>query len=587
MECGKEGRKEGGRDMAYKTAGKIAAELLKEWNIDHIYGMPGDSINELINELRHEKNSLRFIQVRHEETAALAAAADAKLTGKIGVCLSIAGPGAVHLLNGLYDAKADGVPVLAITGQVASNEIGRDMFQEIGLERMFENVSVFNQQVHSAEALPDLLNQAIRTAYSQKGVAVLSVSDDLFAEKIKRKPAYTSALYIDGGLQPKKSQLLQCAQLINQAKQPVILAGKGMKSAGYELLEFADKAAAPIIITLPAKGVVPDRHPYVLGNLGHIGTKPASEAMEECDLLIMLGTSFPYRDYLPEDTPAIQLDADPAKIGKRYPVTAGLVCDAKTGLAELTKTIERKTNRSFLESCTEYMNKWRYHIEKDEQKATDPLKPQQVIARLQDAVADDAVLSVDVGNVTVWMARHFDMDDQDFLISSWLGTMGCGLPGAIAAKLSHPERQAVAVCGDGGFSMSMHDFPTAVKYDLPIVIVILNNQNLGMIQYEQQEKGHIEFATKLENVDYAKFAEACGGKGFSVKKHEELIPALKNAFKSQTAAVIDVAIEDEPPLPGKISYTQAASFSKYMLKKFVEKKELDLPPLKKSLRRLF
>ncbi|MED2942536.1 pyruvate oxidase [Bacillus swezeyi] len=572
--------------MANKTAGKIGAELLKEWNIDHVYGMPGDSINEFVDELRHEENNLRFVQVRHEETAALAAAADAKLTGKIGVCLSIAGPGAVHLLNGLYDAKADGVPVLAIAGQVSSNEIGRDTFQEIGLERMFEDVAVFNQQVHSAEALPDLLNQAIRTAYSQKGVAVLTVSDNLFAEKIKRKPVYTSALYIEGDLYPKQSQLMQCAQLINEAKKPVILAGRGMKSAREELLEFADKAAAPIIITLPAKGAVPDRHPHMLGNLGHIGTKSAYEAMEACDLLIMLGTSFPYRDYLPEDTPAIQLDNNPAKIGKRYPVTAGLVCDAKTGLFELTKTIERKTSRSFLESCTEHMNKWRYQIEKDEHEATSPLKPQQVIARLEDAVADDGVLSVDVGNVTVWMTRHFNMTNQDFLISSWLGTMGCGLPGAISAKLSYPERQVVAVCGDGGFSMSMHDFPTAVKYDLPIVVVILNNQNLGMIQYEQQEKGHLEYATALENVDYAKFAEACGGKGFSVTRHEELIPALKNAFQSQEPAIIDVAIEDEPPLPGKISYTQAANYSKYMMKKFFEKKELDLPPLKKSLKRI-
>ncbi|MFN2746696.1 MULTISPECIES: pyruvate oxidase [unclassified Bacillus (in: firmicutes)] len=573
--------------MANKTAGKIAAELLKEWNIHHVYGMPGDSINEWIDDLRHEESNIRFIQVRHEETAALAAAAEAKLTGKIGVCLSIAGPGAVHLLNGLYDAKADGAPVLAITGQVSSNQIGRDYFQEIGLERLFEDVSVFNQQVHSAEALPDLLNQAIRTAYSQKGPAVLSVSDDVFAERVERKPVYTSALYIDGDLRPKQSQLLQCAQLINEAKKPVILAGRGMKAAREELLAFADKAAAPIIITLPAKGIVPDRHPHMLGNLGHIGTKPAYEAMEECDLLIMLGTSFPYRDYLPEGAAAVQLDNNPAKIGKRYPVKAALVCDAKLGLAELTRTIERKTNRSFLESCTEHMNKWRQQLEKDEQVATSPLKPQQVIARLEDAVADDAVLSVDVGNVTVWMARHFQMTGQEFLISSWLGTMGCGLPGAISAKLSHPGRQVVAVCGDGGFSMSMHDFPTAVKYDLPLVVVIFNNQNLGMIQYEQQEKGHLEYATDLENIDFAKFAEACGGKGFSVVKHEELIPALKSAFASQKPAIIDVTIEDEPPLPGKISYTQAANYSKYMVKKFFGKKELDLPPLKKSIKRLF
>lgn len=469
-------------------------ELLEQWGVGHIYGIPGDSINEFIEELRHERNNLTFIQTRHEEVAALAAAAEAKLTGQIGVCLSIAGPGAVHLLNGLYDAKADGVPVLAIAGQVASDEIGRDSFQEIKLEQMFEDVAVFNQQVHTAEALPDLLNQAIRTAYSKKGVAVLTVSDDLFAQKIKREPVYTSPIYLKADIEPKKEHLVTCAQYINNAKKPVILAGQGLKSAKEELLAFADKAAAPIVITLPAKGVVPDSHPHFLGNLGQIGTKPAYEAMEECDLLIMLGTSFPYRDYLPDDTPAIQLDSDPAKIGKRYPVNAGIVSDAALGLKELTEYIEYKEDRRFLDACTEHMKHWWKEIEKDETEATHLLKPQQVIARLQDAAAEDAVLSVDVGTVTVWMARHFKMKKQDFIVSSWLATMGCGLPGAIAASLAEPERQSIAICGDGGFSMVMQDLPTAVKYKLPITVVVLNNENLGMIEYEQRVKGNIDLS---------------------------------------------------------------------------------------------
>ncbi|UYU28527.1 thiamine pyrophosphate-binding protein [Bacillus subtilis] len=527
--------------MAHKTAGQAMTELLEQWGVDHVYGIPGDSINEFIEELRHERNQLKFIQTRHEEVAALAAAAEAKLTGKIGVCLSIAGPGAVHLLNGLYDAKADGAPVLAIAGQVSSGEVGRDYFQEIKLEQMFEDVAVFNREVHSAESLPDLLNQAIRTAYSKKGVAVLSVSDDLFAEKIKR-----------------------------------------------ELLEFADKAAAPIVVTLPAKGVVPDKHPHFLGNLGQIGTKPAYEAMEECDLLIMLGTSFPYRDYLPDDTPAIQLDSDPAKIGKRYPVTAGLVCDSALGLRELTEYIERKEDRRFLNACTEHMQHWWNEIEKDETEATTPLKPQQVVARLQEAAADDAVLSVDVGTVTVWMARHFKMNaNQDFIVSSWLATMGCGLPGAIAASLSEPERQAIAVCGDGGFSMVMQDLPTAVKYKLPITVVILNNENLGMIEYEQQVKGNIDYVTKLQNVDYAAFAESCGAKGIKVTKAEELAPAFHEALHSDQPVVVDVMIGNEPPLPGKITYGQAKGFSKYMLKNFFENQKIEMPSLKKSLKRLF
>ncbi|MEE5179948.1 pyruvate oxidase [Bacillus subtilis] len=574
--------------MAHKTAGQAMTELLEQWGVDHVYGIPGDSINEFIEELRHERNQLKFIQTRHEEVAALAAAAEAKLTGKVGVCLSIAGPGAVHLLNGLYDAKADGAPVLAIAGQVSSGEVGRDYFQEIKLEQMFEDVAVFNREVHSAESLPDLLNQAIRTAYSKKGVAVLSVSDDLFAEKIKREPVYTSPVYIEGNLEPKKEQLVTCAQYINNAKKPIILAGQGMKKAKRELLEFADKAAAPIVVTLPAKGVVPDKHPHFLGNLGQIGTKPAYEAMEECDLLIMLGTSFPYRDYLPDDTPAIQLDSDPAKIGKRYPVTAGLVCDSALGLRELTEYIERKEDRRFLNACTEHMQHWWNEIEKDETEATTPLKPQQVVARLQEAAADDAVLSVDVGTVTVWMARHFKMNaNQDFIVSSWLATMGCGLPGAIAASLSEPERQAIAVCGDGGFSMVMQDLPTAVKYKLPITVVILNNENLGMIEYEQQVKGNIDYVTKLQNVDYAAFAESCGAKGIKVTKAEELAPAFHEALHSDQPVVVDVMIGNEPPLPGKITYGQAKGFSKYMLKNFFENQKIEMPSLKKSLKRLF
>ncbi|MGK9268383.1 pyruvate oxidase [Bacillus inaquosorum] len=574
--------------MAHKTAGQAMTELLEQWGVDHVYGIPGDSINEFIEELRHERNQLKFIQTRHEEVAALAAAAEAKLTGKIGVCLSIAGPGAVHLLNGLYDAKADGAPVLAIAGQVSSGEVGRDYFQEIKLEQMFEDVAVFNREVHSAETLPDLLNQAIRTAYSKKGVAVLSVSDDLFAEKIKREPVYTSPVYIEGNLEPKKEQLVTCAQYINNAKKPIILAGQGMKKAKRELLAFADKAAAPIVVTLPAKGVVPDKHPHFLGNLGQIGTKPAYEAMEECDLLIMLGTSFPYRDYLPDDTPAIQLDSDPAKIGKRYPVTAGLVCDSALGLRELTEYIERKEDRGFLNACTEHMQHWWNEIEKDETEAATPLKPQQVVARLQEAAADDAVLSVDVGTVTVWMARHFKMNaNQDFIVSSWLATMGCGLPGAIASSLAEPERQAIAVCGDGGFSMVMQDLPTAVKYKLPITVVILNNENLGMIEYEQQVKGNIDYVTKLQNVDYAAFAESCGAKGIKVTRAEELAPAFHEALHADQPTVVDVMIGNEPPLPGKITYGQAKGFSKYMLKNFFENQKIEMPSLKKSLKRLF
>ncbi|MGC4377337.1 pyruvate oxidase [Fictibacillus sp. Mic-4] len=572
--------------MFNKRAGEVLIDLLLEWEVDHIYGVPGDSINHVIEELRKVEDKIKFIQVRHEEVGALAAASYAKLTGKIGVCLSIAGPGAVHLLNGLYDAKADGAPVLVLSGQVNSEHLGTDDFQELNLEKMFDDVAVYNKQITNEEQLPDLVNQAIRTAYAEKGVAVLTIPDDIPTKRVKGKWTRKSAIRAKSDLFPKQDDLEQAIMLINKAERPVILAGKGAGHAREELEQFAEKIAAPIVVSLPGKGVIPCDHPYNLGNLGQIGTKPAYEAMEETDLLIMIGTSFPYRDYLPEDAPGIQIDCDPTQIAKRYPVDVGLVGDSKATLQWLNEHLARKEDRVFLEACQEAMENWREHIHKDEVEQSTPIKPQQVIHHLQSIVEKDAVLSVDVGNVTVWVARHFRITEQKMIISSWLATMGCGLPGAIAAKLAYPERQAVAVCGDGGFSMVMHDFVTAVRYKLPMIVVILNNEKLGMIKYEQQVAGHLEYEVDLAPFHFAKFAEVCGGEGYRVERYEELLPALKKAALAEKPVIVDVVIEDEPPLPGKITYGQAAGYSKHVLKKFFQERKVDLPPLKKAIKRL-
>ncbi|WP_033541261.1 pyruvate oxidase [Planococcus sp. CAU13] len=528
--------------MFEKKAGAYVIDLLKQWQVSHIYGMPGDSINEFMEELRKEE-AIRFIQIRHEETGALAAAAYAKLTGQIGVCLSIAGPGAVHLQNGLYDAKKDKVPVLALVGQVSTELVGTDAFQEMKLESMFEEVAVYNRRVQKAEQLPDMLNQAIKTAYAKKGPAVLIVSDDLFAEKIKREKELSSAVYARPHMLPADEDLATAAKLINAAEKPVILAGKGSDGAAAEVLMFAEQIKAPVIASFPSKGLIPDEHPNNLGHLGQLGTEPAKQVMKEADLLILAGTAYPYRDYLPDDASAIQIDIDSAAIGKYYPVTLGIASELEPVMSWLIEHIEPKDD-GFLTKYQEKRKDWYDKLQADMDKETEHLQPQQVIAEVQAILEPEAVVSLDVGSVTLWAARYLHLTDQKMVVSAWIATMGCGLPGAIAGKLAYPDKQVVALTGDGGFSMGMQDFVTAVKYDLPMIIVIFNNQKIQLIETEQEEMGNKATNIDLANIDYAAFAEACGGAGFTAKTRSELKEALMQAKNSGKPAVIDAYVED-------------------------------------------
>ena len=569
-----------------RRTGEIITELLEQWKIDHIYGMPGDSINELIEDLRKKQESIQFVQIRHEEVGALSASAYAKLTGKIGVCLSIAGPGAVHLLNGLYDAKEDGVPVLAIVGQVSSTKVGTNTFQEINLENMFDDVAVFNERAASAEQLPDLLNMAIRSAYANNGPAVLIVPDDLFKVKQKYDVPLTAPMYNKPAVIPDQESMSQAVHLINNAKKPVILAGRGNKGASQSLIDFATTIQAPIVLSLLGKGIIPDYHELNLGQHGQIGTKPAYGAIMEADLLLLVGTSFPYREFLPNNTKAIQIEIESDKIGNYYPTTVGLCGDIKKVLPMLTSMVTGKSDSPYLHKYQEKMKKWHIHMQAEKKEKSHPIQAPQVMHELEQVVENDAVISSDVGNVTVWTVRYFPFTNQNFTISGRLATMGAGLPGAIAAQIAFPDKQVVGICGDGGFSMVMHDFMTAVKYELPIKIVILNNSKIGMIKYEQQEMGHLNYETNLGEVDFAAFAEACGGDGFRIEKNEDLANTMKQAFLSNKPTIIDVAIEDMAPLPGNISYGQAIKYGEFLIKDFFTNKKIEFPDLKTSLRRL-
>lgn len=561
-------------------------DLLMKWNVDHIYGMPGDSINELAEDLRKKEDEIKFIQIRHEETGALAASAYAKLTGKLGVCFSIAGPGAIHLLNGLYDAKKDRVPVLALVGQVKSDETGTEAFQEVDLQNIFSDVAVYCEQAVSAAQLPDMLNMAIRRAYVNRGVSVLIVPDDLFAVKQNNREPITAPEITLPGSFPEQQALMNSVQLVKEAKKTVILAGRGCTGASQELLDFAEKIHAPIVVSLLGKGIIPDYHPLNLGQHGQIGTKPAYQAIMEADLLILVGTSFPYRDFLPKETKAIQIDILPERIGDLYPITEGLCGDAKKVLAALNKMTEENKDTAFLEKYQEKMKKWHAQLELDKQADSEPIIGPQVMNALEGVMDDDAVISCDVGNVTVWTARYLPFLHQKFAISGRLATMGCGLPGAIAGQIAYPDKQVIGICGDGGFSMTMHDFVTAVKYDLPVKIIVLNNSQIGMIKYEQEQLGHLHYQTSLGEIDFAKFAESCGGDGYRVENIADLQSAIQQAFTSNKPAIVDVVIKDQAPLPGNITYDQAVHFGEFLVKEFFTNKKVEVPNVKKSLERL-
>lgn len=572
--------------MFNKRTGEIMADQLIDHGVKHVFGLPGDSINEFVDDLRKKQEEIEFVQVRHEETGALSASSYAKLTGQIGVTLAIAGPGAVHLMNGLYDAKADSAPVLAIVGQVNSDQVGTGAFQEINLERMFDDVAVFNKRAETEAQLPDLLNQAIREAYAAKGVSVLIVPDDLFAAKHKDEPKLTAPGYTKPSIMPKSEDMKEARSLIEAAEKPVILAGKGTSGAKESLLSFAEAIQAPIVLSLLAKGIIPDHHPYCLGQHGQIGTKPAYHAIKETDLLILIGTQFPYRDFLPDNVKAIQIDNEPSNLGRHYPIDVGLPGDARETMDALRESLSPIEKRDFLSTYQEKMKDWHIALQEEKRSTENPLHAPQVMYQLEKLMKPGAIISGDVGNSTVWVSRFLPLIDQKYIVSGWLATMGSALPGALAGQLAYPDKQVIGIAGDGGFSMVMHDFVTAVKNDLPIKMIVLNNSKIGMIKYEQEQMGHLNYETDLGEIDFAKFAEACGGEGYRIESYEDLESKMQQAFLSNKPALIDVVIEDQAPLPGHIDYTSAVNFSSYIIKNFFETGTLDLPDIRKSLKRL-
>ncbi|HDM0198243.1 TPA: pyruvate oxidase [Staphylococcus aureus] len=577
--------------MAKIKANEALVKALQAWDIDHLYGIPGDSIDAVVDSLRTVRDQFKFYHVRHEEVASLAAAGYTKLTGKIGVALSIGGPGLIHLLNGMYDAKMDNVPQLILSGQTNSTALGTKAFQETNLQKLCEDVAVYNHQIEKGDNVFEIVNEAIRTAYEQKGVAVVICPNDLLTEKIKdttNKPVDTSRPTV---VSSKYKDIKKAVKLINKSKKPVMLIGVGAKHAKDELREFIEMAKIPVIHSLPAKTILPDDHPYSIGNLGKIGTKTSYQTMQEADLLIMVGTNYPYVDYLPKkNIKAIQIDTNPKNIGHRFNINVGIVGDSKIALHQLTENIKHVAERPFLNKTLERKAVWDKWMEQDKNNNSKPLRPERLMASINKFIKDDAVISADVGTATVWSTRYLNLGvNNKFIISSWLGTMGCGLPGAIASKIAYPNRQAIAIAGDGAFQMVMQDFATAVQYDLPLTVFVLNNKQLAFIKYEQQAAGELEYAVDFSDMDHAKFAEAAGGKGYTIKSASEVDAIVEEALAQDVPTIVDVYVDpNAAPLPGKIVNEEALGYGKWAFRSITEDKHLDLdqiPPISVAAKR--
>jgi len=369
---------------------------------------------------------------------------------------------------------------------------------------------------------------------------------------------------------PTQELLVEAAKRIDAAERPVVLAGKGARASREALLALAEKGSIPVVNTLPGKGVVPDEHPLALGGLGLLGARPAHTAMEQTDLCIMVGTSYPYLEFLPKPAQVIQLDWEASQIGKRYPVDVGLVGSAEPTLRLLAEAVHPREDHAWADRLGAARQQW-FEAVDEQAKARvhrgHGVHPQWVADRLSQVVDENANISVDVGNSVVWMARNFRIRNHGWLVSSWLGSMGFGMPAAIAAKLAQPDLQSVAAVGDGGFAMLMADFATAVKYDLPIVVVVFNNQRLGMIKFEQEGRGMPEFGTRRWNLDFADFAEGAGGKGIRVDRAEEVEEALRQALRQGVPTVVDIATDaNEKPLPPRISFDQARGYAEALFR---------------------
>ena len=521
------------------TVSDVLIEQIAAWGIKYVFGLPGTSSLGLIDAIR-KNNKIKYIQVRHEQTAAFMASAHGKLTGNVAACLSIAGPGATNLATGLYDAKLDHSPVLALTGLVARQSIGPGSFQEIDQHSFFEPICVFNKVLMSEDQTIKLITLAIKHALVERGVSHISIPNDVQKVPYKAKILPLEGRIPNRAISPSPFLINKSALIIDDAKRPVIISGFGALGNGDELLKLAEKITAPIVTTFRGKGVIDEDHELYVGSHGGIGSTSASSLVQNSDLLIIIGSSFSDMTQIPEKR-MIQVDIDPMMIAKNYPVEVGLWGNCSELIPALTNAVSEKKNDKYFTEIKRLKKEWVDLLKKEADSTKKPIRPQYIIKVLNEKLSEDAVISLDVGENGWWFGRNFCMKkNQKLVMSGYLASMGSGLPGALAAQLIYPERQVACITGDGGFTMVMGDFLTAVKYKLPVKVFLFNNKQLGMIMQEQKVEVYPNWQTDLYNCEFADYAKNCGGIGIKVTDPKDLPAAVEKALLINKPVIVDI-----------------------------------------------
>ncbi|MGA7521937.1 MAG: thiamine pyrophosphate-dependent enzyme [Acidobacteriaceae bacterium] len=558
------------------NASDMLVERLIAWGVDTIFGIPGDGINGVFEALRQNKDRIRFIHMRHEESAAFAACAYAKFTGRIGVCIATSGPGGIHLLNGLYDAKMDGHPVLAITGMQHSDLIGTFTQQDVALDKLYEDVAVYNERVMSGAHMESVADLAIRTAIEQRSVAHITMPVDIQVQEVKKgrsprnPPHHTSATPAFSDNLPSQVDLEHAADILNRGKRIAILAGQGALGITDELERAAELLGAPIIKALLGKAAVPDDSPYTTGGIGLLGTEPSQNALEDCDTLFIIGSSFPYIEFLPEPGSAkcVQIDINPQRISLRYPADVGLIGSSRCCLGALLPLL-KKHDHGFLKKAQKAKKDWEETMEERGTNPETPMKSQVMGWELGKRLPSNAIVTSDSGTITTWWARYVPARrGQMHSCSGNLATMACGLPYAIGAAVAYPDRPVCCIIGDGGCSMLMGELITIAAYNLNIKIVVIKNNTLGQIKWEQMVfLGNPEYGVGLYPADFVTIARGCGLSAMQIENPKDCPQQVQTALATQGPMLIEAVVDPYmPPMPAKIKVSQAAKLAEALVR---------------------
>jgi pyruvate oxidase len=532
------------KKISTNVAEKIV-EQLEAYGVKHIYGIPGDSNLPIIEAIRKRKK-IKFILTRHEETAAFMADAHGKMTGHLGICISIAGPGSTNLITGLMDAANDRSPVLALTGQVPEIYLGSEAFQEIDQIELFQPFTVFSETIARSSQTLKLVTTAIKKSYQKPGVSVLSTPTDVLVEKLDEKIYTPSKRLFQNQIEPKDEDIKKAVKLTDSNKKIIIFAGWGARNARKEILQLSKKLKAPIATTSRAKGIINEAEKYSVGVVGSIGAKHAAQAIQKSDLIILIGSGFRQANLVPSNIKIIQIDHDSTRIGKTFNVEVGLVGDAQLTLKKLMQnTQEKKEEKKFIQNILENKKQHLKELEVDSKDLSIPINPGYVIQALKRNISKNAIICTDVGDHTYWFYKKFICEGQRTFLSANIASMGFGLPAALSAKLDYPDKQVICLTGDGGFGMLMADFTTAVREKLPIKIIVFNDGELKNIKKEQLRDNYPEFGVSFPNPNFAEYAKTTGGEGYRITNPKELDKTLKKAFSSKKPSLIEIMVDPE------------------------------------------